>query len=261
MSDGLHYRYYENESGYFEDHYLFWLIEYRIRNHKRQLEHAARLAEDVKVNSAQIDTKPLERIYFDEDALPILPPLSKRQADELVREIAANTFHPLVNSSFFEIPPSARLVIHVNSRPHLEFNPAREYDAVKREIDLLLSYFYEIKKPAKITVEASNLLLEGKIEPTYKDYSVVASHATRLSLVGSLTKRQAKDSCRAIGLWLYDYIDEYGGSQISAIHELKRELGQELTALGYVASEETVFRRFYHNTLKCIANCAVQAFK
>lgn len=63
------------------------------------------------------------------------------------------------------------------------------------------------------------------------------------------------DNPRAIGLWIWDYIhgDESpnpGATQIEAINTLKSSF--DVAKLGYAASEESVFRKWYRNTAKCI---------
>lgn len=262
MSDGVHYRLYENESGDLEDSYLFWLIEYRKRNQGKQTEYAARLGENAQADSILITAEqPLESIYFSEDELPIFPANFQRRAEEIVHEIASGTFRPLVNSLYFEVPPSARLVRRPDSRPYIEFDPTREFSAIKYEVDLLLSYLYEKKKPAITAGEISKSLLDKTTTPRYCDFAVVTSTSARLNLRGRLDKRQAKDACRAIGLWLYDFINTNKCTQISAIRGLRQRLGPALTALGYAASEDTVFRRFYSKTKECIESCDVLPFK
>ena len=63
------------------------------------------------------------------------------------------------------------------------------------------------------------------------------------------------DNPRAIGLWLWDYIHgedspNPGGTQIEAINSLKATF--DVAKLGYAATEESVFRKWYRNTAKCI---------
>jgi hypothetical protein len=63
------------------------------------------------------------------------------------------------------------------------------------------------------------------------------------------------DNPRAIGLWLWDYIHgeespNPGATQIEAIKSLKSKF--DLDMLGCAASEESVFRKWYRNTTKCI---------
>lgn len=63
------------------------------------------------------------------------------------------------------------------------------------------------------------------------------------------------DNPRAIGLWLWDYIhnDESpnpGATQIEAINSLKANY--DVAKLGYATTEESVFRKWYRNTAKCI---------
>lgn len=66
---------------------------------------------------------------------------------------------------------------------------------------------------------------------------------------------------RALGLWLWDYVKEHGGTIIGAIRALKEQLGPEVDELGFSISEDNVFRRFYRKTAECIDACEVLPFK
>ncbi len=75
-----------------------------------------------------------------------------------------------------------------------------------------------------------------------------------------------KPAPRAVGLWLWDYAqkhreDRKEGTVAAAIRALKKQLGPEINALGFAASEENVFRRFYRKTAECIDACEVLPFK
>lgn len=62
---------------------------------------------------------------------------------------------------------------------------------------------------------------------------------------------------RAIGLWLWDYVQDHGGEskrgvQAEAIRTLKERSGDALVTLGFAASEERVFRNLLKKTFQCI---------
>lgn len=68
------------------------------------------------------------------------------------------------------------------------------------------------------------------------------------------------DASRAIGLWLWDYKQEYAGTAKAAILAIKKKYEPEISALGFAATEENVFRAWLRKTDACITACEVLAF-
>ena len=72
------------------------------------------------------------------------------------------------------------------------------------------------------------------------------------------------DNPRAVGLWLWDYLDEKFGSVLprGAITEAVRELKQkfDLERLGYAESQQKVLEDKYRGTCRCIESCEVLPF-
>ena len=77
--------------------------------------------------------------------------------------------------------------------------------------------------------------------------------------------KQSSNNSRALGLWLWDYIELTGdhskrGILAEAIRAMKQKIGKEVITLGYSASEGRVFRNFYLKTKECIERCEVLSF-
>lgn len=75
-----------------------------------------------------------------------------------------------------------------------------------------------------------------------------------------------KSAPRAVGLWLWDYMQNTGapdarGAQAAAILAIKRQLTSKLARLGYANSEERVFRSFIMKTTASIKAATVLSFK
>lgn len=129
---------------------------------------------------------------------------------------------------------------------------------------------------------------EFKHIPSFKEIEILTTHdSINYSLEKELISSSeniafsTKDvNARAVGLWLYDVIDEEKrfSSVIEAYNAMrdgiwyKDEIGDcedsdmkkiqfPLSDLGYAVSDPSVFRRLYRNTKRCITNCEVLSLK
>lgn len=68
------------------------------------------------------------------------------------------------------------------------------------------------------------------------------------------------DASRAIGLWLWDYMQEHSGTAKAAILAIRKRYGKEINAFGFATTEENVFRGWLRRTKACIDACEVLAF-
>lgn len=68
------------------------------------------------------------------------------------------------------------------------------------------------------------------------------------------------DASRAIGLWLWDYMQENNGTAKTAILAIKEHFGTEVKTLGFATTEENVYRSWLRRTKECIDACDVLAF-
>lgn len=101
------------------------------------------------------------------------------------------------------------------------------------------------------------------------EYGITNQFATAKQFIKSIPSASfnpEKSGPRAVGLWLWDYIQSHGGEKkrgviAEAIRKVKNELGNEIRALGFADSEERVFRGFYHRTAECIEAREVLSFK
>lgn len=123
--------------------------------------------------------------------------------------------------------------------------------------------------------------IQSQIENTKKDIEIyrkirnsetdwdLESNRLEIEKVGiqrnpEIPTQTGTDNPRAIGLWLWDYINSddspnQGATQIAAIKSLKANY--KLDKLGAGASEESVFRKWYRNTAKCIEAAEVLSFR
>jgi hypothetical protein len=80
------------------------------------------------------------------------------------------------------------------------------------------------------------------------------------------TFKSSQWESRAIGLWLWDYVQDNGGERnrgviAAAIRTMKKQLEPEIKALGFADSEDRVFRGFYSKTAASIEAGEVLSFK
>jgi hypothetical protein len=127
-----------------------------------------------------------------------------------------------------------------------------------REVELLIYVFAK-------TERQSNGDLHVMIDD---DFHRMNNNLTR-AIIYSNTKiafDKNRWGARALGMWLWDYVQEHGGMKkrgivASAIRAMKNHLGQEIKELGFADTEESVFRRFCRRTAECIDACEVLSFK
>lgn len=266
---GKNYLFYEFVPNAVVDSNLFWLTEYIKRNSRRQEWFVVRGEEiekeyGMEVGEANFDMS----VFYDENYMPSFSPNRRKNAESIIRNMSSGTFVPKCDPFCFdtELLSPVQMVIEDGKTPRFEFDIDGDSVTISKHVQLLLDYYRGIKKPvARGSFAMSSL--DGVEDEQQEDRYMLRSLPTiKADLRLGLKARQAGDCARAIGLWLWDYgqknsEDRKEGTVAAAIRAMKIHLGPEVEALGFAASEENVFRRFYRKTAECIDACEVLPFK
>lgn len=265
---GKTHMYYEFIPDEVIDSNLFWLIEYIKRNPNRKESFALHSAEfqaerDIKVRETNFGMS----VCFDDNNLPTFPPDSMKNAESIVREMKSGTFVPKCDPYCFDSDFSSpvEMIIEDGKPPRFEFDIDGDSTTISNHVQLILDYYRGVRKP--VAKGSCTLLSLDDVELEQREdrYIIRSLPTIKADLRLELKARQAGDPARAVGLWLWDYVQGHGGKDncgvATSIRAMKEQLGPEIKALGFADTEQNVFRRFYRKTAECIYACEVLPFK
>nr|WP_321514460.1 hypothetical protein [uncultured Pseudodesulfovibrio sp.] len=168
---------------------------------------------------------------------PLSRPNEPRERSEVIRFVAECEVENGIKSLDYEGFP----IFGYDALVAIDFDrPISEIQAQIRNTKKELEMYKEIRK------DENGLDLE---------FNMLEIEKIGIQKNSKIPTQIGTDNPRAIGLWLWDYIhsDEspnFGATQIEAINSLKEHY--DVAKLGYAATEESVFRKWYRNTVKCI---------
>lgn len=252
------------------DSNLYWLTEYIKRNPGRQEQFAIQGAEIEKQygmdgGRGNVD----DTIFYDEKGQPCFSPKRRRDVELIIIEMASGTFVPKCDPFCFdsELLSPVQMIIEEGKNPRFEFDIDGDSATISTHVQSLLDYYRGVRKPVAtgfLTIST----IDGIEYPQNEDKYMVRSLPTiKADLQLELKARQAGDSARAIGLWLWDYVQEHGGrGRHGVISEAIRSAREMLRPLGgdvgyYSGSADKVFHNFFNKTEACIEACQVLPFK
>ena len=123
----------------------------------------------------------------------------------------------------------------------LNININNDLDLIVKEFQILLSSIIFTQSDKKDGPAANNII------KMYKDYAVMfIKKSTEISYT------HKSDTPRAIGIWLWDYVNDNKCSVLSAIREMRN--CSFLETIGYYNTSDRVFSRMYSQTNECIKN-------
>lgn len=163
---------------------------------------------------------------------------------------------PLVGRYFPKMAESLAFRHMENGKKIIEFGGER---IEGRDVLLAVSLDMPVKA---IVAELEDLLKACQYRDRFErgmggeevDYGNDAE-AERIRKGDGIAFRPGKEGARALGLWLWDYLDECDGLQdrglrAEAIRAMKEDY--DPATLGYYVSEDDVFFRWIRQTIKCV---------
>lgn len=238
-----------------EDALLFWLTEYLRRNIELQIMRNKLLVEHSKTWKDDEDAG--AHIFFEEGYPPLFSKPEKGFIDTTIHQLSSGKFSPKVDPEIFADGGAVTFEISMNSERKKEIlariDPCAPKDIIINDICL----FFDHYRREKVLTVTSEYVIDDDGNPvgtvgdaeTLTPGRVIVISSTTLSHIKGMRYNKSSDAARAIGLWLYDYIEEMGVTQSKAIKAL--EESGHLLRLGLAPATEDL--RFYlRRTKDCI---------
>lgn len=265
---GKTHMYYEFIPDEVVDSNLFWLLEYIKRNSQRKewfALHAAEVQGEHGIETGE--TTFGMSVCFDDNGMPTFSPDSMKNAELIIKEMKSGTFVPKCDPYCFDSDFSSpvEMILEEGKSPRFEFDIDGDSATISSHVQLILDYYRGVRKPVAIGSYTLSSLDDVVLDQREDRYIVRSLKTIKADLRLGLNARQAADPSRAVGLWLWDYVQGHGGKGncgvATSIRAMKEHLGPEIKALGFEDTEQNVFRRFYRKTAECIIACEVLPFK
>lgn len=249
------YRLYEQDTE-INDVILFWLTEYLRRNQELQIVRDKLVEEHREIWKEDEDFS--SHILYEEGYPPLFSRPKNGQIDDIIKSIIGNNFSPKVRlTNFMDGYDDAVEFKIKNSTERTEvvatIDPNKPKDVILNNISLFLDHYCGRKNllvSVEHIVDESNNPI-GKIGDikTLAPGSIVVVSLGCLSHLRGMRYNKDKNHLRAIGLWLFDYIDETKSTQTDAIKALEKT--GYLSQLDIAPATEEL--RFYlRRTKECI---------
>jgi hypothetical protein len=245
--DGEHIRLFDHTPGQMADSGLFWLVEYMRRGVRNRVLYSARREDGSKDDLHKA-------VSFDTLGNPIFPPRPLLTSEEILGRIAGGEFAALIEPSWFEKKPVAHLETKFDGSCCIRFDLLANNDDVANEVKLLLDYCKGKIRPEHSSVERTRCFVGP---PQYQTVQVVTVNRLRDN-TGQDCGRPKNDTQRAVGLWLWDYVEQHHCSQKSAIQ--KFEDSGWFGRLRIENVEDSDLRFFYRRTKEAIEQAQVLPF-
>lgn len=245
--DGEHIRLFDHTPEQMADSGLYWLVEYSRRNMGNKLLYSARIEKENENDSRGV-------VFFDPLGNPIFSPTPVCSSEEILKQIASGEFTPVIESSWFEKKPVAQLETTFCGDSCIRFNLLADSDDVASEVKLLLDYCKGKVRPKHASIERAQCFVGP---PRYQTVQVVTVNRLRAN-TGQDCGRPKNDTQRAVGLWLWDYVEHHQCSQKNAIQKL--EDSGWLGRLRLENVEDSDLRFFYRRTKEAIEQAQVLPF-
>lgn len=267
---GKTHLYYEFSPCEVVDSNLFWLTEYIKRNPRRQEWFVIQGAEIEKEYGMQTGEANFDMsVFYDEEGLPTFSPNRKSDVEAIIKMMSAGNFVPKCDPFYFDsdLLSPVQMVIEEGKLPRFEFDIDGDSAIISTQVRSLLDYYRGIRRPVATGFLKLTTLDDVEYIQQEDRYMIRSLPSIKADLQLELKARQAGDTARAIGLWLWDYVQEHGGREKrGVISEAIRSAREMLRILGgdvgyYSGSADKVLNNFFTKTEACITACDVLPFK
>ena len=244
---------------------IFWLIEYRRRNIELQRVRAQRVRSFVQDWPSE-DNNPEMAIYYDDENIPLYPTPGEDSADRIIHSIIDETFPGIVDAEEFVVN-TVSFEITKDQFTHdndpvivARFHPKAPKELVLNDISLFMDH-YSQKKTLRVTSQYSIKENGDPYDPgdsnTLTPGRTIVVSTKAANYIQGVRYNKASDAPRAVGLWLYDYIERTRSTQSQAIAAL--EGTQYLSRLGLTPGDEDL-RFYFRRTRECVQQKKLLAF-
>jgi hypothetical protein len=236
----------DDEGRYVKNHQLFWLIEYLKRNSELQKIRAKRIAGFVE-DWPNEPGDPEDGIFFDDDRTPLFRKPQAGEVDSIISSLICGQFTGEVpewcadgfkeNGVWFQISSDETGPVVIAT-----FRPGTPKDLIINDISLFIDT-YDYNNLGNSKKSDSHYFVK---DPTCDSIGIVSTISYKY--ITEIRYNEASNVPRALGLWLFDYIQSNNSTQANAIKEL--ENAGYLSKLNLSPADEEL--RFY---IRCTKAC------